>query len=781
MIPGRDGLRQARPGVFDGRSKQYMARAVTEKLKEYGRKRNFGKTPEPSRTRKRKAGNIFVVHEHHARRHHWDLRLEVDGVLASWAVPKHPSMDPKVKRLAVHVEDHPLDYAEFEGTIPAGEYGAGEVAIWDSGTYTVAGDPGPQIEDGKFEFVLDGKRLKGRFVLVQMKGEGGKNWLLMKKSESARVATGPKQPMPKSVKLQLCKSAKTPPTGRAWVHEVKWDGYRALAYVREGEVTLVSRNGNALEIPHLERALDGLSDCIMDGEIVAVDKDGKTSFPLVHAAIASKRTSGLIYYCFDVLYAEGRDVRRLPLLDRKTVCKVLVDRVGVEHVRYSDHSDSPGPQLFKQACSSGLEGIISKRADGKYGAGRTGAWVKCRCVSRIEGWVCGFTPHSAAADAVGALVIGVRDAKGSLVYAGRVGTGMSESQRRKLYSDLGPLATRKRPFESVPSDANVKKVTWVEPRMKAEVEFLEWSPSGSMRQPSLVGTSMAVTTEKRRLEITHPDRIVDPVSGTTKQDVADYYEKVADRLLPYVAGRPLSIIRCPDGISGACFFQKHWMQGLHPSVKTVDVGEDKEYMWIDSAEGLKALVQFGMVEIHVWGSKVDAIETPDTLVFDLDPSPDVTWKEVLRATNVVRAALEDVGLACWARVTGGKGFHIVVPIKPEVEWGPIKEFCKGVATTIEASDPARYVSTASKAKRQGRIFIDYLRNGRGSTAIASYGLRARPGMSCAVPVSWEELSRSKGAGAFTVKSIDARLKRDDPWRGFTRSRRSLRRLVSSVS
>jgi bifunctional non-homologous end joining protein LigD len=696
-------------------------------------------------------------------------------------------LDPDVKRLAVHVEDHPLDYADFEGEIPKGEYGAGQVEIWDKGTWTsLKGDPRAQIRKGKLEFSLQGGKLNGSFVLVRMKGDDDKNWLLKKMHEEGETPHGPAKgardaPMPRAIKLQLCKKSKSPPKGEGWVHELKWDGYRVLAYVRTGSVRLVSRGGKDLDIPHLEKALDGLPDCILDGEVVAVDKEGRTSFKLVHAAIAGGQTRGLAFYVFDAPYAEGLDLRGAALLDRKAVCRRLVERAGVESVRYSEHSSVPGAELFEQACKSRLEGIVSKRKGGRYGAGRTGAWVKCRCLGRLSGVIGGYTLHSRNGQAVGAVVVGVPN-DGELLYAGKVGTGFSERQRRDLFGALHGTEVKSRPFRDVPSDADTRGVRWVEPRVKAEVEFLEWSEGGVMRQPALVGTELETvgrrdSATKTDMKLTHPDRVVDEKSRTTKAEVAEYYALAAKRLLSYAGERPLAIIRCPDGIAGSCFFQKHWMQGLDKSVGRVDTGEDKEYMFVKDARGVLALVQFGMLELHTWGSKVGDLERPDVLVFDLDPDEGLGWKDVLSAAAQVRGVLEGAGLACWPRVTGGKGLHIVVPIKPELEWDVVKAFCQRTARAMERAEPKRFVSVASKAKRHGRIFLDYLRNGRGSTAASSYSLRARPGLPVCVPVSWDEVPSLRSAAEWTIADVRERIEGPDPWSGFAKSRRSLRRLL----
>jgi bifunctional non-homologous end joining protein LigD len=790
------------------------------KLAPYRGKRDFARTREPaggkkagrpddSRTSKtpgsQRAGsrNLFVIQKHHARRLHWDLRLEVGGVLVSWAVPKEPPKSPGVKRLAVHVEDHPLEYADFEGQIPEGQYGAGKVEIWDRGFYWAEEDVERQIAEGKLEFDLHGGRLQGTYVLVRMEGEGEKQeqWLFFRKESKAspgpdRLPGARRAQHPRTLKPMLCTRKEAPPEGGEWLHEIKWDGYRVLAYVQGGKAVFRSRNGNQLPLGKLVETLEKaqIEDAILDGELVALDHRGISNFKLVHEAVASKETDDLIFYAFDLPFSGGYDLRNCPIEERKALLERLVEKIGSPDLRYSEHSADDAGSLYRQACQTGLEGIISKRSGSPYRSVRSPAWVKVRCEARLDGFVGGFTRLSTGEDLVGALLVGVKDEDGRLVYVGKVGTGFTQALRKRLWDVLGGLQVPKQPFEN-PGDAPRKGVVWVEPQIACTVQYLDWAKGGIMRQPKLVHVEAEEVSKPKRppksppspaelpVAISSAGRVVDPSSGLTKGDVAAYYHTVAEWIVPHLEGRPLPVLRCPDGIEGQCFFHKHWIRGVHKSVAKVPVeeegGEREEYMLIRDEVGLLGLAQMGVVELHPWGSRAKNLEKPDLLIFDLDPGEGLDWKEVADAAHHVREELERLGLATFAKLSGGKGVHVVVPIRPELAWPEAKAFCESFARHMAQAHPKRYTAELPKAKRKGRIFLDYLRNGRGATAAAAYSLRARPGLPVAMPVAWEQVGESLAPNAFGLREGLEHLssRKNDPWKGFFDAKNSLRQAL----
>ena len=868
-------------------------------LEAYRSKRDFRKTPEPAgeaRAARDEAGGIFVIQKHAAQRLHFDLRLEKDGVLKSWAVPKGPSLDPGEKRLAVQVEDHPLEYGDFEGVIPEGEYGGGTVMLWDRGRWTPRG----KNTEHHIDFELEGRKLRGIWTLVRMRDaddEDGDNWLLIKRSddwtpdgkgklpesrgkgksegpgrkgrrggaaeasallteegddlsvatgrtmkqiandrdaiwtrdglEAARRGRAPeageipgaeKRRLPKEVEPQLATLVEEPPAGDEWLHEIKFDGYRILARCDAGEVQLLSRNGKdwTERFPEIASLLAGLpvKGALLDGEVVAFAPDGSTSFRRLQESLSAERTAHLVYHAFDLLHLNGFDLSRTPQLERKEALRSLLEAAGmVGHglVRYTDHLEGKGPAFFQQACGLGLEGIICKRRDARYGAGRTKQWLKVKCTRHVELLVGGFTDPSGSRSGFGALLLGAYDDDGKLVYAGRVGTGFSDRQLKTLHERLLELEVKKPPFAEPPPKRGVH---WVSPVLVAEVEFTEWTRDGSLRHPSfrglredrdpeeirMDGSEMAAPAkggavkakppkeERKRLapgeeevagvRLTSPDRVLYPEQGVTKLALARYYEYIADWILPHVENRPLSLVRCPQGREDECFFQKHPAESMAKGVPRIVIEESdgpEPYLYIRNLQDLIAMVQMGVLELHVWGSKVDDVEKPDIVVFDLDPAPEVRWSEMLRVAKELRERLQELGLESFPRTTGGKGLHLVVPLRRKAGWDEVKAFAQGVANQHAADDRGRITTNMSKAKRRGKIFLDYLRNGRGATAIASYSTRAKEGATVAVPVRWDEVNAALRPDRYDIDNLRRRLAalKGDPWEGFGDVRRAI--------
>jgi bifunctional non-homologous end joining protein LigD len=848
----------------------------------YRRKRDFEKTAEPEgqsgrgpkgRSRDKTSGGMFCIQKHAARALHYDLRLELDGVLVSWAVPKGLSYDPKNKRLAMHVEDHPIEYGDFEGTIPKGEYGGGTVMLWDTGTWEpLEGDPREGLEKGELKFRLEGERLRGGWVLIHTGGRRDRpenQWLLIKEGDDAArrgepdpwgpddesVSTGrtmeqiaagdkPKRQaarpqagaagqgaradvevrggatVPSTVPLSLATLVEEPPDGEGWVHEIKYDGYRIAVRVDGGDVRLFSRNELdwTARFKEVATALEGLptSGTWLDGEVLVFDERGVSDFGRLQRYVKEGRPGDLTYVVFDLLFQDGEDLRGLPLTERKRRLHWLLERgdLGVRAVvRYGDHIEGRGGAVHDEACEQGLEGIVSKRAADPYAGRRTRSWLKSKCVRRQEFVVGGFTEPTGSRHGFGALLIGVHDEEGVLRYAGRVGSGFDDRTLARLHAQLTKMQRDAAPFADPPRGAQARGVTWVSPELVAEVRFSEWTGDGQLRHPVFeglredkdpaqvvheveqpAGSEPTKPPEPREgpaaapaarpspvrgskpqvlgVTITHPDRVVFPDPGLTKLDVAEYYAAVADLMVPYLAQRALTVIRCPDGIGSQCFFQKHVTPSVPKAVSKAKVkgadGEIVVYPVVDTPEGLVAMVQNGAVEFHVWGSRVGAIETPDVLVFDLDPGPDVGWRQVREAARTLRDELTSRGLESFLRTSGGKGLHVVVPYTSRAHWPRAGAFAREVVETLVAREPARYTATMSKAKRGGKVFVDHFRNGRGATSVASYSLRSRPGAPVALPIDWDELGRVKSGNEWTAERVLRRLRtrRDDPWVDF---------------
>ncbi len=836
-----------------GKTKSTHVRAE-KPLKEYAGKRDFARTPEPAGSAIRGEGREFVVQKHAARRLHYDLRLELDGVLKSWAVTKGPSLTVGEKRLAVRTEDHPIEYLDFEGNIPKGEYGAGSMIVWDRGRWEPEGDPQKGLTKGHLAFKLDGTRLKGRWHLVRIRprsGEKTEPWLLIKSDDEfgrhigdreiteeevasqisgrtneelaatgeirkdhaarVRVAEARKGFLPNISKLSgaragllpaflepsLAASSEKPPSGPKWFHEIKYDGYRMQARIDGRTIRFLTRKGldwteRFLSIADAFKAL-GLGSALIDGEIVVEDASGISSFNDLQADLKAGRQDRFRYFAFDVLYCEGLDLTKVVLKDRKDLLQQLLTILPPgSPIRLSEHLDVDGPTMLEHACRFGLEGIVSKRADLPYRPGRGDHWVKSKCLERQEFIILGYIPSTAASRSVGSLALGYHDNQ-NLVYAGRVGTGWSQEQARSLRDELETISAIKPSFaKPLPADTE-KGVRWVAPRLVCEIEYRGWTGDRLLRAPAFKGLRDDKSAEEIVLEaspkgsksrvsptpvgirLTHPERILWDEAGITKQGLAEFYVDIADWILPHVAGRPLSLLRCPSGTGAKCFFAKHPWQGLDKRVRRVDTGDKEPMLAIDDITGLISLVQAGVVEIHPWGSTIDHLEQPDRLIFDLDPGENVPWEVIIDAAYDVRDRLATLGLQSFVKTSGGKGLHVVAPIQPEADWEEVKTFAKTVAGTMAKERSDRYVVTMGKRARGARIFVDYLRNDRGATAVAAYSTRALPRASVSIPLNWEELSPGLRSDHFTVGNVLHRLSslKRDPWQGFFKIRRRL--------
>ncbi|PYE87871.1 DNA ligase D [Phyllobacterium leguminum] len=821
-------------------------------LATYRTKRNFEVTPEPKGHKARAAGNAYVIQKHAARRLHYDLRLELDGILKSWAVTRGPSLVPGEKRLAVEVEDHPLEYGDFEGTIPKGEYGGGTVIVWDRGTWTPIGDPEKGLAKGHLEFELHGEKLSGRWHLIRMAhrpGEKRNNWLLIKgEDEAARpedapdilkerpesVKTGrvveevsgeapgwssktgkierdePEEELPDPSKIKGAKKASLPdfiepalatletkpPSGAGWLHEIKFDGYRLEARIEAGRVKLLTRSGLDWTKKFGPEIIEALRDlpvgtALIDGELVVETEAGASDFSALQADLSARRTDRFAFYAFDLLYLDGYDLRALPLTKRKKMLEEIVGTVAGK-IRYSSDFEAEGGVVLQSACRLGLEGIVSKRRDAPYRSGRSRDWIKAKCILRQEFVIGGYVPSSTSRKAIGSLVLGYYE-DGKLKHVGRVGTGFTATLAEDLYRRLERIREPSSPFAERLTAEEARGVRYVRPVDVAEVEFRSWTAGGNIRHASFRGlredkpaesvvretsgvrpppaTEGSLRAGETKVRLTHPDRIYWPGEGVTKQGLADYYTQVWSHIEPFVAGRALALVRCPEGIDGNSFFQKHAWKGLDRNIVLVKDPKDKSgesLISIDSLDGLIGLVQGAALEIHPWGSTVKDWERPDMIIMDLDPGEGVAWNAVIDAALEVRERLDAAGLHPFLKTSGGKGLHVVAPLEPKANWTAVKAFTKSIADAMAADSPKRYVSTITKSKRRGKILIDYLRNQRGATAIAPYSTRARPGAAVSAPLGWEELSPDIGPAYFTVLNMPTRLAalRDDPWESF---------------
>jgi bifunctional non-homologous end joining protein LigD len=824
-----------------------------DSLKTYRAKRNFSITSEPSGAgpiiRRDKNVLSFVIQKHWATRLHYDFRLELDGSMKSWAVPKGPSFDPEDKRMAVHVEDHPISYNSFEGEIPPGQYGAGKVIIWDKGTWLPLEDPRRGYRDGKLKFELRGHKLKGHWALVRMRKkqeEKQEAWLLIKeKDEYVRpssdfsvvdempesVATLPspevrtaavpgtrsrdrspgkspglpegavKARLPAILQPQLATLVDGPPKDPSgWVYEIKLDGYRMLARIEEGAVRLFTRNGNdwSHKLPNLVKAMKnmGLKPGWLDGEIVVLNEKGLPDFQALQNAFDSARTQNIVYYLFDAPFYDGYDLRHVPLIERRKLLNSLLESSSPRQIRFSEVFDVPADDIIASACRLGLEGVIGKRKTSAYVSRRSSDWIKLKCSQRQEFIIGGYTDPKGSRTGIGSLLLGFYDEDKNLQYAGNVGTGFTEKSLNNVKTRLDAVGTSHCPF--VNAAGIDKKAHWVSPELVAEVSFGEWTRDGHIRHSVFRGlrsdkkpeaiikekpmhASYAkpaqVTSRLSSLKVTNPERVIDPSTRLTKIDLIRYYSLVAPLMLEHLKGRPVSLVRAPEGISGQLFFQKHWEKENMQGVDQLDPALDPEHpplLEIATANGLLAAAQMNVIEFHTWNAKKDAIDKPDRMTFDLDPGDGVQWGLIQESAQLVSIFLNELGLKSFLKTSGGKGLHVVVPIKRLRDWDTVKGFSQAVVQHLASTIPGRFVAKSGARNRVGKIFIDYLRNGFGATTVAAWSVRARPGLGVSVPVAWEELESLTSADRWSVSNIHERLDKGNiPWADYEAAKQSI--------
>jgi bifunctional non-homologous end joining protein LigD len=877
---------------------------MSDHLSTYRSKRDFNKTAEPSGDVDIRPSNRgrFVIQKHDASRLHYDLRLELDGVFKSWAVTRGPSLDPQDKRLAVEVEDHPLDYGDFEGTIPKGEYGGGTVMIWDRGYWEPEGRRSPQeaLAKGDLKFTLDGDRLHGSFVLVRMRNDrnGGKrtNWLLIKHHDDFSVgqdgasvllqndtsvasgrtmeaiaggrgrkpkpfmlvapavaadavwdsseglaarkrkagqsgkAKAPGRPpaartgksaLPAFIPPQLCESLSRPPAGKGWLHEIKFDGYRIQMRVEGGNVILKTRKGLdwTAKYPAIAHAAEGLPDCIIDGEICALDEKGAPDFAALQAALSVGKTDDLVYFAFDLLFDGDDDLRKLPVTGRKERLQALLSDAGNDpRLRFVEHFETAGDAVFKSACKLSLEGIVSKQADAPYQSGRTDTWAKSKCRAGHEVVIGAYARTNGK---FRSLLVGVYRGK-HFVHVGRVGTGYGAATVEKLMPKLEEMETDRSPFTGIGAPKGSPDIVWLKPELVAEIEFAGWTADAQIRQAAFKGlredkpareveaekpASPATTGVPEPLKpvpapprrggrqevmgvmISSPDKQLWPDAGddkaVSKVELARYYETVGPWLIAHIKGRPCSIIRTPDGIGGEQFFQRHAMPGTSNLVELVTVsGDRKPYLQIDRVEGLAAIAQLGGVELHPWNCEPFEPEVPGRLVFDLDPGPGVAFSSVIEAAREIRDRLEEVGLVSFCKTTGGKGLHVVTPLAvakgKKLHWDQAKAFAHDVCQAMARDNPDLYLIKMAKAQREGRIFLDYLRNDRMSTAVAPLSPRARPGATVSMPLNWTQVRAGLDPKRFTIRSVPGLLEKSTAWQDYCDGQRSLEQAIKRL-
>lgn len=817
-------------------------------LKKYKAKRNFAVTPEPAEGGKESThARQFVVQKHWATRLHYDLRLELDGTMKSWAVPKGPSYDRHVRRMAVHVEDHPISYNSFEGTIPPKQYGAGKVVIWDKGTWTPIGDPHKGYSDGDLKFELHGYKLHGKWVLVRTKGKDDKQnaWLLIKERDAyerpsaefsvvdefpdsvaqlpmpePEVAATPapaaakkragargmpegavKAPMPQKLAPLLATLVDAPP-GRPgdWVYEIKFDGYRMLARIDAAQrVRLITRNGNdwSSRLPHLVQALERmkLKPGWLDGEIVVFSESGATDFQSLQNAFESSRTQGIELFLFDVPYYDGHDLRRVPLLERREFLRTLLAKAP-PGIRLSEAFDASPSDMLASACKLGLEGIIGKRKQSGYSSRRSSDWIKLKCSQRQEFVIGGYTDPKGSRIGIGALLLGVYDEQGELLYAGKVGSGFDDRALADIHKRLQKIAIDQRPFKNKTEDE--RNAHWVKPTLVAEVSYSQWTTGGHIRH----GVFHALRTDKPakaivrekplhladadaappqpiahtlppKFKVTHPERVIDPKSGVTKIELVRYYGLIAPLMMEHLKGRPVSIVRAPTGITGELFFQKHLEQGGIEGIEPLDPAiwpGHEQMIEVATPEGLLWAAQMNVIEFHTWNAVKTATGKPDRMTFDLDPGEGVGWPAVQQAAEIVRVFLNELGLVSFCKTTGGKGLHVVVPLRKQYDWDTVKGFSEAIVRHLARTLPKMFVAKSGPRNRVGKIFIDYLRNGFGATTVCAWSARARPGLGVSVPVEWAEVQHLTSGAQWTVQNIHARLdKGNEPWKDYAKS------------
>jgi bifunctional non-homologous end joining protein LigD len=810
-------------------------------IETYNKKRDFSKTKEPRGRKLKGKGDSFVVQKHEASRLHWDFRLELDGVLKSWAVPRGPSLDPGENRLAMRTEDHPLDYGGFEGTIPKGEYGGGTVMLWDQGRWIPdpRKDPSKTIEEGHLHFTLEGERMKGEWVMFRLKpkpGEKAEPWMLKKVTDDfadpsdgdalvdncvtsvttgrtmAEIATGEdvwrsnrggqkggrgkrrasKAPPP-FMDPQLATLVDDVPPGSAWLHEIKYDGYRLLLSVGDGVATAYTRKGldwSDKFKPLIKSAARLPAGCLIDGEAVALDDEGRPSFQLLQSTLKGG-SANLAFYAFDLLVDQGKDIRKLPNIERKERLAALLEGVHPP-ILYGDHVIGRGEEMFEAVCKSGGEGIISKKASATYSGTRTRNWLKIKCIQRQEFVIVGWS-ESDRRRGFRSLLLAARDGR-KLTYAGKVGTGFNAQLIEDLMERMEPLAVDKAPVE-VPR-ADRKGAHWIGPKLVAEINFAEFTDDGILRHPSFVGLredkpakdvvrevpkhtetvaketkrkpakgkkATSATAEDFGIEISSRERVIYPELGLTKGDLADYYATIEPLIMVDAADRPMTLIRFPSGRTGESFFQKHDKGTFGSHVKQIPIeekdGHFEDYLYFEDIQGLLACVQMGTIEFHGWGSKVDKVEYPDRLVFDLDPDVGLDFGNVKEAAMLLRELLKGLGLQSWPLLSGGKGLHVVVPLDASADWPTVKSFAERFSRAISEAEPKMFTANIRKEQRKGRIFLDWLRNQRGATAVLPYSARGREGAPVAAPVAWAELDKYDSGHHFNVNDAGELLKR----------------------
>ncbi|WP_192181601.1 DNA ligase D [Mesorhizobium amorphae] len=810
------------------------------KLRAYRAKREFTKTPEPAGGLLADEGNRFVVHKHHATADHYDLRLQVGDVLKSWAVPRGPSLNPADKRLAVETEDHPLEYIDFEGVIPEGEYGGGPMIVWDTGTWAPMDDVEKSLRTGAFKFRLAGDKLNGGWMLTRLKpkpgeDEGKKNWLLFKERDLAadtkidilgerpesvksgrrieelvappKPAAKPAKPLvlkagalpgavqgpaPTRIEPQLATQMAKPPgsddpaerTGETWLHEIKFDGYRTAAHLADGQVRLITRGGidwtkRYGDLPHAFAKLP-CRDAIIDGEIVVLDAKGISRFALLQDALAEGAGNKLHFYAFDLLYLDGWDLRKAPLIRRKALLAQLLAGLGANSaIQFSDHVEGDGQGLYDQVTELGLEGVVSKRATATYQSGRTKSWTKVKALQKDDFIIAGYTTSDAAE---GLAALGMAEFEdGELHYRGKVGTGFDAETARELLARLEPLTAGATPPEGVPREI-MREMNWVRPLLSARIHYANRTADNALRHGVFrglrdVGLSTPVSAKRKRLIseadlatiwVTNPERRLFGKTGPTKLDIAVYYALVGDFMLPHIIGRPVSLVRCPTGLPKDCFFQRHAFTGMPPSVAVFESinseGETKTYLSVEDAKGYLALAQFGVVEFHTWGTHRTKLDKPDQIVFDLDPGEGIAWREVVEAAVHIKGGLEALGLVPFAKTSGGSGIHITVPVTQKQNWKKLHQATSAISAHLASTEPDTFTTTMGKENRKRRIFIDYHRNARGHTSAAPYSLRARTNLPASTPVSWADLEAIDAPQDLNYASLPGLLATSgDPW------------------
>jgi len=841
------------------------ASTAKDRLARYWAKRDFSVTAEP-RGEQGATGSAlsFVIQKHAASRLHYDFRLELDGVLMSWAVPKGPSFDPNDKRMAIHVEDHPLSYGSFEGTIPPRQYGAGTVIVWDNGTWEPVGDPHEGLAKGKLVFQLHGHKLAGRWELVKIAkgGERQEPWILFKKRDAfarpkaeydvltalpdsvlgqhptpplqaataqaksaspqrgrrraaasgrAEIPGAVRAALPEKLPPQLATLATGVPSAGRWLYEIKFDGYRIMARIEAGKAVLITRGGHdwSAKMPVLVEELQGLgiASAWLDGEIVVLGDDGAPDFNALQKAFERRiRSAEIVYFLFDLPFFEGYDLREVELLHRRQLLKAMLDDKGGDHLRFSPDFDADPASILESARRMNMEGIIAKRADARYSSTRTDTWLKLKCKRRQEFVICGYVDRSDGSPQIGSLLLGVYSEAGALVSVGSVGTGWDADEAHKLKTRLAKIETAQAPFTAPIAKPGrwSKRVAgserWVAPRLVAEVDFGDWTPDGQIRHAVYIALrndkpAKAITRETARtpadaapvrsaghaavggIKVSHADRIIDPGSGLTKLELVRYYESVAEWILPHLKGRPCSLVRGPNGVGGQLFFQKHGEKIGIPGIKELDPAlwpGHEALLEVGNAQALAGAAQMNVIEFHTWNSTAKAIDKPDRMVFDLDPGEGTEWRQVQEAAMLMRALLAELELEAWLKTSGGKGLHVVVPLAPRLDYDTVKAFSQAIVQHLANTIPSRFVAKSGPSNRVGKLFVDYLRNGRGATTAAAFSARSRPGLGVSMPVSWDELPKLKSGAQWTIATAREHLSFQtiDPWAAYWTTRQS---------